>query len=164
MNETGTTAEQDDDRVFLVVVDDTEEMRVALRYACRRAAHTHGRVALLYVMESSEFQHWMSVGDLMREEARSEGEQILQRCATQVSEQTGSLPVLYLREGSRRSQLMELIDEEPSISILVLAADTGPRGPGPLVSALTGKFVGKLRVPVTIVPGHLSDEEVDKIA
>jgi nucleotide-binding universal stress UspA family protein len=164
MSETGTTAEQDDDRVFLVVVDDTEEMRVALRYACRRAAHTHGRVALLYVMESSEFQHWMSVGDLMREEARSEGEQILQRCATQVSEQTGSLPVLYLREGSRRSQLMELIDEEPSISILVPAADTGPRGPGPLVSALTGKFVGKLRVPVTIVPGHLSDEEVDKIA
>jgi nucleotide-binding universal stress UspA family protein len=164
MSETGTTTEKDDDRVFLVVVDGTEEMRVALRYACRRAAHTHGRVALLYVMESSEFQHWMSVGDLMREEARSEGEQILQRCATQVSEQTGSLPVLYLREGSRRSQLMELIDEEPSISILVLAADTGPRGPGPLVSALTGKFVGKLRVPVTIVPGHLSDEEVDKIA
>jgi hypothetical protein len=105
----------------------------------------------------------MSVGDLMREEARSEGEQILQRCAAQVSEQTGALPVLYLREGSRRSQLMELIDEEPSISILVLAADTGPRGPGPLVAALTGKFVGKLRVPVTIVPGHLSDEEVDKI-
>ncbi len=164
MSETGTTAEKDDDRVFLVVVDGTEEMRVALRFACRRAAHTHGRVALLYVMESSEFQHWMSVGDLMREEARSEGEQILQRCATQVSEQTGSLPVLYLREGSRRSQLMELIDEEPGISILVLAADTGPRGPGPLVSALTGKFVGKLRVPVTIVPGHLSDEEVDRIA
>lgn len=164
MSETGPTAERDDDRVFLVVVDDTEEMRVALRYACGRAAHTDGRVALLYVVESSEFQHWMSVGDLMRDEARSEGEQILQRCATQVSEQTGSLPVLYLREGSRRSQLMELIDEEPSISILVLAADTGPRGPGPLVSALTGKFVGKLRVPVTIVPGHLSDEEVDRIA
>ena len=164
MAEAETKAERDEDRVFLVVVDDTDEMRVALRFACRRAAHTHGRVALLYVVESSEFQHWMSVGDLMREEARSEGEQILQRCAKQVSEQTGSLPVLYLREGSRRSQLMELIEEEPSISILVLAADTGPRGPGPLVSALTGKFVGKLRVPVTIVPGHLSDEEVDRIA
>ena len=164
MSDTETSAERHDDRVFLVVVDDTEEMKVALRFACRRAAHTGGRVALLYVVESSEFQHWMSVGDLMREEARSEGEQILQRCAAQVSEQTGSLPVLYLREGSRRNQLMELIEEEPSISILVLAADTGPRGPGPLVSALTGKFVGKLRVPVTIVPGNLSDEQVDNIA
>ena len=163
MSETEPSGEQHDDRVFLVVVDDTKEMRVALRFACRRAAHTNGRVALLYVVESTEFQHWMSVGDLMREEARSEGEQVLQRCATQVSEQTGELPVLYLREGSRRSQLMALIDEEPSISILVLAADTGPRGPGPLVSALTGKFVGKLRVPVTIVPGHLSDDQVDRI-
>ena len=99
----------------------------------------------------------------MREEARSEGEQILQRWAAQVMEQTGTMPVLYLREGSRRSELMGLIDEEPSISILVLGANTEQRGPGPLVSALTGKFVGKLRVPVTIVPGHLSDEEVDKI-
>ena len=163
MSENGETTQRSDDRVFLVVVDDTEEMQVALRYACNRAHNTHGRVALLYVIESSEFQHWMSVGDLMREEARSEGEQILQRWAAQVMEQTGAMPVLYLREGSRRSELMGLIDEEPSISILVLGANTEQRGPGPLVSALTGKFVGKLRVPVTIVPGHLSDEEVDKI-
>ncbi len=163
MSENGETTQRSDDRVFLVVVDDTEEMQVALRYACNRAHNTHGRVALLYVIESSEFQHWMSVGDLMREEARSEGEQVLQRWAAQVMEQTGAMPVLYLREGSRRSELMGLIDEEPSISILVLGANTEQRGPGPLVSALTGKFVGKLRVPVTIVPGHLSDEEVDKI-
>ena len=163
MSENGETIQRRDDRVFLVVVDETEEMQVALRYACNRAHNTHGRVALLYVIESSEFQHWMSVGDLMREEARSEGEQILQRWAAQVMEQTGTMPVLYLREGSRRSELMGLIDEEPSISILVLGANTEQRGPGPLVSALTGKFVGKLRVPVTIVPGHLSDEEVDKI-
>jgi nucleotide-binding universal stress UspA family protein len=163
MSENGETIQRSDDRVFLVVVDDTEEMQVALRYACNRAHNTNGRVALLYVIESSEFQHWMSVGDLMREEARSEGEQVLQRWAAQVMEQTGTMPVLYLREGSRRSELMSLIDEEPSISILVLGANTEQRGPGPLVSALTGKFVGKLRVPVTIVPGHLSDEEVDKI-
>jgi nucleotide-binding universal stress UspA family protein len=163
MSENGETIQRRDDRVFLVVVDKTEEMQVALRYACNRAHNTHGRVALLYVIESSEFQHWMSVGDLMREEARSEGEQVLQRWAAQVMEQTGTMPVLYLREGSRRSELMGLIDEEPSISILVLGANTEQRGPGPLVSALTGKFVGKLRVPVTIVPGHLSDEEVDKI-
>jgi hypothetical protein len=61
-------------------------------------------------------------------------------------------------------ELLKLIDEEPTISILVLGAATGPRGPGPLVSALTSKFVGKLRVPVTIVPGHLSMEDVDTIA
>lgn len=151
-------------RVFLVVVDDSEEMPVALRFACRRAQHTGGRVALLYVVEPADFQHWMAVGDLMREEARSEGEQLLQRLAAQVNELTGSLPVLYVREGGRREELMKLIEEEPGISILVLAASTEQRGPGPLVTALTGKFMGKLRIPVTIVPGNLSDEDIDAVS
>ena len=163
MTEGEKAGESSEDRVFLVVVDDTEEMQIALRFACGRAHNTGGRVALLYVIENTEFQHWMSVGDLMREEARSEGEQLLQRLAGPVIEQTGSMPVLYLREGSRRGELLKLIDEEPSISILVLGANTGTRGPGPLVSALTGKFAGKMRVPMTIVPGHLKDSDVDKI-
>ena len=153
-----------DDRVFLVVVDDSEEMGVALRFACRRAGNTGGRVALLFVVEPTDFQHWMAVGDLMREEARNEGEQLLQRLAARVNELTGTLPVLYVREGSRREELLRLIDEEPSISILVLGASTDKRGPGPLIEALTGKFVGKLRVPVTIVPGNLNEEDIDNIS
>src|SRR3546814_5655850 len=48
-----------------------------------------GKVAMLYVVEPSEFQHWMSVGDLMREEARTEAEQVLQRLAAEVNELTG---------------------------------------------------------------------------
>ena len=57
-------------RVFLVVVDESEEMRNALRYACRRAQHTNGRVALLLVVEPAEFQHWLGVGRVIEEEAR----------------------------------------------------------------------------------------------
>ncbi|MFQ5774131.1 MAG: universal stress protein [Kiloniellaceae bacterium] len=156
--------EKRSDRVFLVVVDETEEMKVALRFACRRARHTGGRVALLYVIEPADFQHWKAVGDLMREEARSEGEQVLQKLAAQVNELVGSIPVLYVREGNVKDELLRLLDEEPSISILVLGANTGARGPGPLVSALTGKLVGKLRVPLTIVPGNLSEEAVESIS
>ena len=152
------------DRVFLVVVDETEEMEVALRFACRRARHTGGRVALLYVIEPAEFQHWMAVEDLMREEARSEGEQLLQKLAAQVNELVGSIPILYVREGKVRDELFKLLDEEPRVSILVLGANPGSRGPGPLVSALTGKMIGKLRVPVTVVPGNLGDEEIDMIS
>ena len=157
-------ADDPHDRVFLVVVDETEEMRVALRFACQRARHTGGRVALLYVIEPADFQHWQAVGDLMREEARSEGEQVLQRHAAQVSDLVGSIPILFVREGNVRDELLTLLDEEPSISILVLGANTGTRGPGPLVSALTGKLIGKLRVPLTIVPGNLSDAAIDSIA
>jgi nucleotide-binding universal stress UspA family protein len=152
------------DRVFLVVVDETEEMKVALRFACQRARRTGGRVALLYVIEPAEFQHWMAVEDLMREEARSEGEQLLQRLAAQVNELVGTIPVLYVREGKVRDELFKLLDEETRISILVLGANTGSRGPGPLVSALTGNMIGKLRIPVTVVPGNLADDEIDSVS
>ena len=151
------------ERNFLIVVDETEEMKLALRYACRRAKHTGGRVALLYVIEPSGFQHWMTVGDLMREEARSEAEQVLQRLAAEVSELAGSPPVLYVREGDRRDQLLALLDEEPDISILVLGASTGKRGPGPLVSAMTGKFLGRLHIPVTVVPDSMTVEDIDAV-
>ena len=152
------------DRVFLVVADDSAELEVALRYACRRARKTRGRVALLAVVEPGDYQHWMAVGDLMKEEARQAAEQMLQKLAERVNEWTGTMPILYVREGARGDELLQLIEEEPSISILVLGANPGPKGPGPLVSMLTGKMVGRLRVPVTIVPGNLTLEDVDKVS
>ena len=152
------------DRVFLVVADDSAELEVAMRYACRRARKTRGRVALLAVVEPGDYQHWMAVGDLMKEEARQAAEQMLQKLAERVNEWTGTMPVLYVREGARGDELLQLIEEEPSISILVLGANPGPKGPGPLVSMLTGKMVGRLRVPVTIVPGNLTLEDVDKVS
>jgi nucleotide-binding universal stress UspA family protein len=147
-------------RIFLVVVDETEEMRVALRYAALRARKTGGKVALLYVIEPSDLQQWMAVESLMREEAREEAEALLQRLSSDVTELCGSMPIVYIREGRRRDELLALLDEEPSISILVLAAGTGAEGPGPLVTHLVGKMSGKMRVPVTVVPGSLSDEQI----
>jgi nucleotide-binding universal stress UspA family protein len=147
-------------RIFLVVVDETEEMRVALRYAALRARRTGGHVALLYVIEPSDLQQWMAVESLMREERREEAEALLQKLSGEVADLCGSLPIVHIREGRRRDELMALLDEEPSISILVLAAGTGAEGPGPLVTQLVGKMSGKMRVPVTVVPGSLSDEQI----
>ena len=151
-------------RVMLVVIDESAELQVALRYACLRARHTEGRVAMLYVIEPTDSQQWMAVEDLMREERRAEAEATVKRLSEQVFEWSGNMPILFLREGKVRDELLKLIEEEPSISILVLGAATGPKGPGPLVQALTSKFVGKLRVPVTIVPGNLTADDIDHIA
>jgi nucleotide-binding universal stress UspA family protein len=163
MNETDSSVQNKHWRIFLVVVDESEELNIALSYACLRARNSGGRVALLYVMEPGEMQSFMMIEDIMREERRTEAEQVLQRHAKQVNEITGTLPILYLREGNRRDELMKLIDEEPSVSILVLAAGTGPEGPGPLVSYLTGKAVGRLRIPLTIVPGSLTPDQLEAV-
>lgn len=150
-------------RVFLVVVDQSPELKIALRFAAGRAKSTGGRVAMLYVTEPAEAE-WLGVGEIMREERRAEAEQRLQELSALVQKLSGQMPVLFVREGSVREELLKLIDEEPSISILVLGADTGTGGPGPLVTALTGKFASKLRVPLTVVPGSLSEEDVDAIS
>lgn len=150
-------------RVFLVVVDDSEEMNVALRFACRRARHSGGHVALFRAIEPLEFQHWMGVGELMREEAREDAEALLGSLSEKVVEISGQIPIIYVREGSTRDELLTLIDEEPSISVLVLGANTEGDSPGPLVSYMAGKGAARLRIPVTIVPGNLSGEQIDAI-
>ncbi len=150
-------------RIFLVVVDDSPELSVALAYACRRARHSGGRIAMLQVIEPSEFRHWTAVEELIREERRTEAEQHLLKLARRVIELTGTLPVLYIKEGDRRDQLVRLMAEDPSISILILAASTAPEGPGPLISYLTGPGLAKLRIPLTVVPGNLTAEQIDAI-
>lgn len=152
------------ERVFLVVVDETEELRVALRYAARRAQHTGGRVALLYVIEPTELQHWGAVESLMKEERREEAEALLQKLAAEVTQIAGTMPIIYIREGRRR-------DEAPRPHRRGEEhLDPGPRrlhrqrGAGPLITAVTGKLAARLRIPVTIVPGGLTDAEIDALA
>ena len=151
-------------RIFLVVVDESDELSLALTYACRRARHSGGRVALLAVMEPTEFQNWRAVEDLMREERRLNAELMLQRAAKEVFRRTGTMPVLYLREGERSQELLRLIDEDLSISILVMAAGTGPDGPGPVISALAAAGFNHLRIPLTIVPGTLTEEQISAVS
>jgi nucleotide-binding universal stress UspA family protein len=151
-------------RVFLVVVDETPEHRVAVRYAARRAAHTGGRLALLYVVEPTELQHFRAIEELERAERREAAEELLQRVCEEIAPIAGAMPVVYIREGRRRDELLALINEEPTISILVLAAGAGAEGPGPLVSSLTGKPAARLRIPITIVPGGLGIDQVDALS
>jgi nucleotide-binding universal stress UspA family protein len=147
-------------RIFLVVVDDSPELKPALHYACLRARRTGGRVALLSVIEPGDSQQWIAVEDLMREERRAEAEALLARTAEEVVSWSGQIAVYYLREGLVRDELLTLIEEDLSISILVLGAATGPEGPGPLVAHLVNKVAGRLRVPVAIVPGSLDDAKL----
>ncbi len=154
----------DSGRVFLVVIDETEELSAALRFACLRARNTGGRVALFFALQPAEFQHWMAVGDLMREEQREEAEQLMHKWSGLVNQLTGQMPVVFVREGDPKQELETVIDEETSVSVLVLGAGTGTEGPGPLVTYFVNKMAGRLRIPITVVPGSLTDEQIDAIA
>lgn len=151
-------------RKFLVIVDKLPEHRKALRYAARRAQHTGGRVTLLTVISPADFQHWRSVEDAMREESLNEAERLLHGAARTVNEIAGIYPELIVREGKSREVVMALLKDDPDIMILVLASGTGREGPGPLVSLVAQQAQLAYPIPVTIVPGGLSDSDIDELA
>jgi nucleotide-binding universal stress UspA family protein len=167
-SDTGTTegagaSDAARDRVFLVVVDDSPEREVALKYACLRARKSGGRVALLRVIEPAGQTEWAGVGAMLQEEGREEAERLLSGLAAQVNEITGGLPILLIREGDPRDELLALIAEDPRISILILAAAAGGGNPGPLIAALIGRYAGRVTVPMTIVPGSMDDDALERV-
>jgi nucleotide-binding universal stress UspA family protein len=155
------------ERKFLVVADDSPEFEAALRFACRRARSTRGHVALLKVVEPAVFEHWSGVREEIERQARQEAESELQKLAEFVVEASGLAPEFIIKHAdSVRSALRSVVAEDPDIKILVLAASTGNRGPGPLIASIAKEGVnwGARKVPVTVVPGDLTDEEIADLA
>ena len=150
-------------RKFLVIVDDTAECELAILYACKRAAKTNASVVALCIAATSEFQHWLGVENLMREEAEEEAGEMLDRVLAKMAPKLPLEPERKVIIANRIEGIRQAISEDPSIMVLVLAAAQGSEGPGPLVSAIAGGQAGGYPVPITIVPGGLKEDEIDAI-
>lgn len=149
-------------RKFLVVLDDSRECLNAMRFAAMRAAKTGGGVQILSVIPPDEFNHWIGVGDIMREEARERIEAHFEVFAKWMRDRQGVEPELIIREGNTIDEIIAQIRDDPEIGVLVLGAGVDKKGPGPLVSQMS-RSAGTLPVPVTIVPGDLSKEKLEDI-
>ena len=147
-------------RKFLVVLDDTPEMLNAMRYAAIRASKTGGAVEMLAVISSEDFQHFMGVADVMRAEAQEKIEAQFQVFKDRMEKREGLTPTLAIREGDKIEAVLAHIRSDPEISVLVLGSGTEKGGPGELVTALTGRRIAEMRVPITIVPGTMTKEEI----
>jgi nucleotide-binding universal stress UspA family protein len=149
---------------FLVVIDDTPECDRALYFASRRAARIGGGVIMLRVIGTQDRnQQWLGVADIMKAEAHEEAKQVLGRAAERARKIARIKPEQVVREGDTAAEIMNLIEHDEDIVILVLGAGTSKEGPGPLVSSLS-KTAGEFPIPVAIVPGHLSDDDLDALS
>ncbi len=149
-------------RKFLVVLDDTRECLNAMRYAAMRAAHTGGGVTILSVIPPEEYQHWIGVAEIMRQEARDRIEAHFEVFAKWMRDRQGVDPELVIREGEPANEILDVIREDPEIGVLVLGAGTDKSGPGPLVTSMS-RNSGSLPCPLTIVPGDMSKERLEEI-
>lgn len=149
-------------RKFLVILDDSRECLNAMRFAAMRAAKTGGGVKILSVIEAEEFNHWIGVGDIMREEARERIEVHYEVFAKWMRDRQGIDPELVITEGESVNAILAQIQDDPEIGVLVLGAGEDKKGPGPLVTQLS-RTAGSLPVPITIVPGTLSKDRLEAI-
>ena len=149
---------------FLVVVDGTPESSRAVHFAARRSARTGARMTMLGVVTPPDNFEWLGVGDSLREESEQEVRGCLDAAEAEAKRSAGIEPELVIREGVRAEAIRALIEEDPDISFLVLAASTESSGPGPLVASIAGGGSAAFTIPIVIVPGNLSDEEIDALA
>jgi hypothetical protein len=147
-------------RKFLILLDDTPEMLNAMRYAAIRASKTGGAVEMLAVISPEEFQHFMGVADVMRAEAREKVEAHFQLFKDRMEKREGITPTLAIREGDRVDAVLEHIRSDPEIGVLVVGARADKSGPGPVVTALTGRRMHEMPIPVTIVPGSMTKDQI----
>ncbi|MFM8821380.1 MAG: universal stress protein [Phenylobacterium sp.] len=154
-------------RKFLVIADGNAEFAAALRFACRRARSTGGTVAILRVIDPAVSEPWSGVRDEIERQARAEAAEEMKAYEPLVLTETGAPPeLLFIRVDDTREALRRAISADRDIKILVLAAATGGRGPGPLVTSIAREGVrwGGRNLPVTVVPGDLSEAEIDDLA
>jgi nucleotide-binding universal stress UspA family protein len=148
----------------LVIVDDTAEWDRAVYYASRWAIRVGGGVVMLRIIETEDQnQQWLGVADIMRAEAHDEADAALDRASGRANGIAAITPERVIREGDPTEQILDVIDQDPDIAMLVLAANPGPEGPGPLVT-LMASAVGSFPIPITIVPGGLADVDIDALS
>ena len=149
-------------RKFLVVIDDSQECDHAVLYAARRAHNTGGALTMVFISEPEDFQHWIGVEEIMKQEAREAAEQELEKHAQFSRERANVDPELIYREGKKLDEIQALVEEDQDIAVLVLAAGDSSDGPGPLTSSLA-RNDGTFTIPVIVVPSAMTFEEIESV-
>ncbi len=154
-------------RKYLVIVDDSDEVEAALYFSALRVAHTSGSVLLLYVIEPQEYQHWVGVRQVQLEEETTKAKALFRMFRRKLNTAGfESVPTEeVILEGKKAEKIVELIDDDEDIAVLALGASTDAKGPGPLVSSLAaGATAGTFPIPITIVPGNLTLDDLQALA
>ncbi|WP_332818410.1 universal stress protein [Sphingopyxis sp.] len=149
-------------RTYLVVIDDSPEATLALRFAARRAARTGGGIIVLAIIPPQDFVAFGGVQATIEAEAREHAEELVATASDAVV-QEGVTPQTMIKSGKPAEVVREVIGASDEIAALVLAtAATG--APGPLVAHFTGQDAGTLPCPVMLVPGGIDIARLDALS
>lgn len=149
-------------RIYLVVMDETEEAKTALRFASVRARETGGSVHILALVARPTFNAFGGVQATIEREAIERAEVMANAAAGTIFAESGRMPTIAVRPGNANEVIDTYLAENPDIAALVLGAAAGG-SPGPLVTHFA-HAAGSLPCPVYIIPGTLDNRQVDALA
>jgi len=149
-------------RVYLVIMDDSEEASRALRFAARRAVRTGGTVHILARVPKQEFLVFGSIQATIEDEARERAENLAIAASSSVTSESGLVPQIAVQTGNGPQVVRDYLTAHPEVSALVLGA--APEGnPGPLISHFTS-HLGQLPCVLMIVPGTIDEGGIDSFS
>src|SRR3954453_15178159 len=154
---------EDPKRTYLVVIDDSEEARVALRFAARRAAKTNGRIEVLGIVEPQDFVQFGGVQAAIEEEQRLRIEGVVSSAVGEILDESGVEANIVVQQGEPVKAVRDFVGAREDVHALVLGA-AASGNPGPLGANFTNGDAGKLPCPVMIIPGSLSDERLEQLS
>jgi nucleotide-binding universal stress UspA family protein len=149
---------------FLIIIDESKELEKAIYFAANRAIHTEGELSLLYIVDPAVNAQWSRIENLIEQEATSEAKKLCRIWSQKIKSRFGIESEVIIKMGDRCEELLKLVQEDTSIRFLVLASSANNEEPGPLIKALTGKKIKNLSIPMVIIPGSLSEKDIDLIA
>lgn len=149
---------------YLVCVNDTEHSRIALKFACARAKKRGSRVDILHVVEPVDFEGFGAIANKMHEENRAKAEAFLEKMADEVKEMSGVTPTLVLKEGNVEGAILSAVQDDIELNMLIVGASPTRGGRHMHITTLVKELGDKLMIPLVLVPGNLTDQQIEELA
>jgi hypothetical protein len=147
---------------YLVIIDETQELKNAIYFAAKRAANSNSSLIMLYVVRPAVNTEWATVGNLIEQEETSEGKKISRLWSALVEEKFKIKPQIVIKMGDKVDEIIKFLKEDESIRFLVLASSNVSDDPGPIIKILSKKM-SNLPVPLVIIPGSVTETELDNL-
>ena len=148
---------------FLVVIDDSKELKNAIHFAAQRAKNTNGALSMLYVVNHAINAQWSKVEHLIEQEETSEAKKICRNWAQIIKNKFNIDTEIIIKLGNRKDEILKLLKEDKNIRFLVLATSGDGENPGPIINSLLSSKMKDLSIPIVLVPGSMDEKDINLI-
>ena len=148
---------------FLVVIDDSNELKNAIHFAAQRAKNTDGTLSMLYVVDHAINAQWSKVEHLIEQEETSEAKKICRNWVQIIKDKFNIDTEIIIKLGKKKDEIIKILKEDKDIRFLVLATSGDGENPGPVIKSLLSSKMRDLSIPIVLVHGSMDEKDIDLI-